>query len=46
MELANLFTYEGKLKCQSEKIANSAIEINLSIKTTVRKLTRFDINKI
>lgn len=35
MELANLFTYDGKLKCQSDKIANSHVEIDSKFLTKV-----------
>jgi hypothetical protein len=36
MELANELTYEGKLQCVSEKIANSMLEIDAKFLSNVK----------
>lgn len=38
MNLANEVTYAGKLKCMSEKIANSCVQIDTDFLSTVSHL--------
>lgn len=38
MDLANEFTYEGKLQCESDQIANSSLQMSSAFLSSVPKV--------